>query len=419
MNDRIYFCIDLKSFYASVECVERGLDSLLTNLVVADASRGNGSICLAVSAHLRSLGVRNRCRLFEIPQGLDYIIAKPRMKKYIEYSTKIYKIYQEYFSFEDIFVYSIDECFIDITSYVALYKMEPICLAKKLQEEVLNRIGICASCGIGTNMFLAKVAMDIEAKKNDSHVAFLDQRLFREKMWNHRPITDFWNIGPGTKRRLESIGIYDMEGIAHADKRVLYKLFGVDAVHLINHASGIEETSIKECLEYKPTTKQISNSQILFRDYNYAETLLVLKEMIDLLVLKLIKSSLVTSSVGVFISYSKNIVKSTGGSLKLGLYTSSTKIIKDNMLDIFYKTTNKDYPIRRISICFSNVADKKYKTISLFTNEKFEAREENLNMAIVDIKDRFGKNSILKAMNLFEEATTIKRNKLIGGHNAE
>ena len=417
--DKMYLCIDLKTFYASVECVERNLDPFTSNLVVADPSRGKGAICLAISPALKKLGIRNRCRLFEIPDGIKYITAIPRMKKYMEYSANIYKIYLKYFSKEDIYVYSIDECFIDITSYITLYEKTAFEIAKEITNDVFSKTGICATVGIGTNLFLAKVALDITAKHNPNNMGYLDIEEFKKTIWFHTPITDIWNIGYGIAKRLAKYNVYSLYGVAHMDEAILYKEFGVNAEYLIDHSKGIEPCTIEEIHNYKPENNSLSNNQILFEDYKYEDAFLVFKEMVELNVTNLVSKHLVTSHIAIYIGYSKDTIKPTGGSMKLYEYTNSYKKLNKYFNDLFIKTTNKNELIRRIGISFGNVVDEKYKTIDLFTNLDEEKKEENLQRAIIKVKAKHGKNSILKGMNLEEKATTIKRNKLIGGHNGE
>ena len=423
----ICMCIDLKSFYASVECVYRGLDSLTTKLVVADESRGNGTICLAVSPALKELGVRNRCRLFEIPKNLDYIIAKPRMKAYMEKSAEIYSIYLKYFSKDDIHVYSIDECFIDITDYIKMYNLEPMDLAKKVIDDVFDATGICATCGIGTNLYLAKIAMDITAKHNKSHIAYLDEKLFKETLWHHKPITDFWNISYGTANRLAKHGIFDMHGISICDEYILYKEFGINAELLIDHSKGIETCTIKDIHSYKSKSNSLSNSQVLFSDYNYDDALLVLKEMVDLNVSELVDKGLVTPSISLSIGYSNKMptsyeeyrhIPSSGGTMKLNTITNSRRELMDSFTSLFIKTTDKNTPIRRLTISFNNVVDEVYQTYDFFSDLTELEKEKKLVKAINSINKKYGKNSILKAMDLDEKATTKLRNNLIGGHNS-
>lgn len=277
-----YLCIDLKTFYASVECVERGLDPFNTNLVVADPDRGKGTICLAVSPKMKMLGVKNRCRVFEIPPNIKYIMATPRMKKYIEYSANIYGIYLKYFSKDDIHVYSIDEAFMDVTNYLKLYKVAAIDLAKMVIKDIFKTYGITATAGVGTNMYLAKIALDITAKHSSTNIGFLDEEKYKNELWHHKPLSDFWQIGKGIERRLNKMRIFDMYDIAHTDQKKLYKEFGVNAEYLIDHSWGRESCTIADIKKYKPKTNSIANSQILFKDYSFEKARLVLKEMVEL-----------------------------------------------------------------------------------------------------------------------------------------
>ena len=286
--EKAYLCIDLKSFYASVECVLRGLDPLKTNLVVADPSRGNGAICLAITPPMKALGIHNRCRIFEIPKNVKYITALPQMKKYMEISADIYGIYLKYVSKDDIHVYSIDECFLDVTRYLDLYQMDAITLAKKIIADVYNSTHITATAGIGTNLFLAKVALDITAKHAKDNIGYLNEEIFKATIWHHQPITDIWNISRGIASRLAKYGVYDLYGVTQMDEDILYKEFGVNAEFLIDHAWGIETCTIEEIHNYKSKNNSLSTSQILFEDYKYEEALLVLKEMVDNLVLEIV-----------------------------------------------------------------------------------------------------------------------------------
>ena len=319
MDDRMYLCIDLKSFFASVECAERGLDTMTTRLVVADPSRGRGAICLAVSPALKELGVRNRCRIYEIPPGIDYITALPRMKLYMEYAARIYSVYLRYISPEDIHVYSIDECFLDITSYRRLYDMNERDLAKMLTDAVYRETGgICATVGIGTNLFLAKVALDITAKHAPDRVGYLDEAEFRRTIWYHQPLTDIWNVGRGIAKRLEKMGIFDLRGVAECEEAKLYREFGVNAEYLIDHAHGREPCTIADIHAYVAKSESISNGQILFEDYRFDDALTVLKEMVDPLVLELIERRKVTDSISLSVGYSRDMRGSAGTTVKLG-----------------------------------------------------------------------------------------------------
>ena len=414
---KYYLCIDLKTFYASVECVERGLDPFNTNLVVADPTRGKGTICLAISPKMKMLGVKNRCRIFEIPPTIKYIIATPRMKKYIEYSANIYAIYLKYFAKEDIHVYSIDEAFIDVTKYLKLYKLNPIELAKKIIKDIFKTYGITATAGIGTNMYLAKIALDITAKHNPNNIGYLDEEKYKKELWYHKPLSDFWQIGKGIERRLNKMRIFNMYDIAHTEQKRLYKEFGVNAEYLIDHSWGKESCTIADIKAYKPKTNSITNSQILFEDYSFVKARLVLKEMVELGSLRLIESNLVTGTISLYIGYSKNIIKATGGTRKLSNYTNTYSELLKAFLEIYDKTTDKSVAIRRIGVNFANVIETENVQLSLFKDQEKIDEERKLELAMCSIKNKMGKNAIIRGMDLEEGATTMMRNKLIGGHN--
>ena len=415
---RTYLCIDLKTFYASVECVERGLDPFSTNLVVADPTRGKGTICLAVSPKMKMLGVKNRCRIFEIPPTIKYIIAMPRMKKYIEYSANIYEIYLKYFSKEDIHVYSIDEAFMDATKYLNMYKSTPIELAKKIIKDIYKTYGITATAGIGTNMYLAKIALDITAKHNVSNIGYLDEEKYKKELWHHKPLTDFWQIGKGIERRLNKMRIFDMYDVAHVETKRLYKEFGVNAEYLIDHAWGKESCIIADIKAYKPKNNSISNSQVLFEDYSFIKARLALKEMVELGSLRLVESNLITDTIQLYIGYSKDTIKATGGTKKLQNSTNVYSELLKAFLNIYDKTTNQSIPIRRIGINFANVISTENVQLNLFTDQDKLDKERKLELTMCNIKNKLGKNSIVRGMDLEEGATTILRNKLIGGHNS-
>ena len=417
--DKYYLCIDLKSFYASVESVERGLDPFKTNLVVADPSRGKGAICLAITPALKELGIKNRCRLFQIPENVEYITAMPRMKLYMEYSAHIYSVYLRYISKDDIHVYSIDECFFDISTYLNLYNKTPKELAQMIIDAVYEETGICATAGIGTNMFLAKVALDITAKHVDDHIGYLDEEEFKRTLWYHRPMTDIWNFGRGIEKRLEKYGVYDLYDIAHFDEKILYKEFGVNAEFIIDHAKGIEPCTIAEIKNFKAKSNSLSNSQVLFDDYNFEDALLAVKEMVDLMTLELVDKNLVTDSISLTVGYSKDVTKSTGGIMKLGEYTDSRKKLMEYFINYYKKTTKRNYPIRKITIGMGNLIQQEYISFDMFTNIEESEKERKKQEAIISIRKKFGKNAILSGMNLYEKATTKARNKLIGGHNGE
>lgn len=416
---KMYFCIDLKTFYASVECVERNLDPFSSNLVVADPSRGKGAICLAISPALKKLGIRNRCRLYEIPDNVEYIIAKPRMKKYIEYSANVYAVYLKYVSKDDIHPYSIDEMFLDVTKYLKLYKTSANKLAKMIIDDVFATTGVTATCGIGSNMFLAKVALDITAKHTASNIAFLDEEKFRQTLGNHRPLTDFWYIGKGIESRLSRLGIHTLNDVVNADENLLYKEFGVNAKILIDHAHGIEPTTITDIKKYEPSTNSLSISQVLFEDYNYEQTKIVITEMVDTLCLQLIDKNLVCSNIGLSIHYSKESISSTGGSKKLKIRTNVFSLLNSEILALYEKTTNKNAPIRKIGVTFGELLDDSYEYVDIFTDRKNIKKEKDVAKTINEIKNKFGKNAILRGTSLKQGATQKQRNKLIGGHNGE
>ncbi len=414
--ERIYLCIDLKSFYASCECVLNGLDSLTTDLVVADVKRGEGTICLAVSPSLKQKGVKNRCRLYQIDKNLKYIIAKPRMSLYIQMSAKIYSIYLKYVSKDDILVYSIDECFLDITSYLKMYGLTYKQLAQKIIDDVYESVGICATCGIGTNMFLAKVAMDIVSKHVDDHLGYLDEELFKKEMWYHTPLTDFWNIGEGISRRLKKYGVINLYGVTKLDENILYKEFGVNASFLIDHAYGKESCTIKDCHEYKSKSNSISSSQVLFEDYSYLDGLIILKEMGEAIILKLITNNLVTDNVSVFIGYS-NYENCSSKSVKLDGYYDSYSKLMNVFVSLYNQIVIKELKVRRIGISLNNLKDVSHRSINLFDDNLILEKELKANKVICQIREMYGKNSILRGIDLLEKATTRTRNKLIGGHN--
>ena len=486
--NKVYLCIDLKSFYASVECRERNLNPLTTNLVVADSSRTEKTICLAVTPSLKQYGLSGRSRLYEVVQKvreinyqrrrnnnyrpfrdksydidklnidksleLDFIIAKPRMNLYIEYSTKIYNIYLKYISKEDIHVYSIDEVFMDITNYLDYYKLSPNRLATKIVMDIYKTTGITATCGIGTNMYLAKVAMDILAKhekpnREGVRIASLDEITYRERLWEHTPLTDFWRVGRGISNKLNKNNIYTMGDLAlysltNEDK--LYKLFGVNAELLIDHAWGYEPCTMKDIKSYKPDNNSLSSGQVLHCPYNYNKTKLIVKEMTEELVLDIVSKHLLTNQIVLTISYDidnlnnnyngeitkdyygRYTPKPSHGSIKLDNYTSSSKVILESINKLYTKIVNPNLLIRRINIAFINLITEEennnrinYTQLDLFSNNNIDNKEEKedkkIQETILSIKSKYGKNSILKGSNLLEDSTAIERNKMIGGHN--
>lgn len=415
---KIYMCIDLKTFFASVECVERGLNPFQTDLVVADPSRGRGALCLAISPSLKAKGVKNRCRIFDIPRYHQYITALPRMSLYMEYSAKIYSIYLKYVSQDDIHVYSIDEVFLDVTPYLNLYQMGVKELANMILDDVFESTGITATVGIGTNLYLAKIALDIQAKHTKDNMGILTQKTYLQTLWHHTPLTDFWQVGKGITNRLAKHGIVDMYDIAHCDEKILYKEFGVNAEYLIDHAWGREPTTIADIKRYKPTHQSISHGQVLFDDYAFDDALLVLKEMVEIKVLDLVDLNVVTNHISLYVGYSKNLIKATGGSRQLGVRTNSYSILLDEFIRLFKATTNPYYKVKRMTIGFGNIVDEMYESYDLFTDYEALEKEKRLQLSLIDIKSKYGKNAVLKGMNLQEKATTRQRNKLIGGHNA-
>lgn len=418
IENRIYFCIDLKTFFASVECVERSLDPFKTNLVVCDPSRGKGGICLAITPALKNLGIRNRCRIYEIPQGVEYIVAIPRMKKYMEYSAKVYSCYLKFVSSKDIHPYSIDEMFLDVSDYLKTYKMSPKKLAQKILDEVFLQTGLTATCGIGSNLFLSKVALDISAKHNKDNIAYLTQDLFKKTLWEHTPLTDFWQIGKGTEKRLSKLGIHTLKQVAECDQQILFKEFGVNAQFLIDHANGYEPTTIEEIKKYKPKNQSVSHSQILFEDYTYDKAEIVVTEMVDVLSLRLIESKKICGVVGLTIGYSKNQIEPTGASEKLEIHTNVFSVLKEKILKIYQKTTKKDVLIRKISIFFGELQDETDENVNLLVSKQSLEKERKVQRVMNYIKQKFGKNSIMRGTSLKQGATQKLRNKLIGGHNS-
>ncbi len=456
MSERTYIAIDLKSFYASVECVERGLDPLKTNLVVADESRTEKTICLAVTPTLKAYGLSGRSRLFEVYQKsdevkkstgreLEFIIARPRMALYIEYSTRIYEIYLKYISKDDIQVYSVDEVFMDVTHYLSLYKMSAEELARTIIMDVLNETGITATAGIAPNLYLAKVAMDIGAKhiEADSYgvrIASLDERSYKEKLWGHKPITDFWRTGPGTAKRLEKYGMHTMGDVARislTDEDTLFKIFGIDAEILIDHAWGYEPCTIEDIKRYKPRTNSLSSGQVLSDPYDYNKTRVVIREMIEGLVLEMVDKGLAAPSFTLDISYDRisvdsgfykgetrmdrygrTVPKSAHGTANFGTYTSSTKKITEACLKTFDEIIDRDLMVRRLNVAANNVMAEGYEQFDIFTDAKELEKEKKMQQAMISIKKRFGKNAILKGTNFEEGATMKERNRQIGGHRA-
>lgn len=412
-----YICIDLKSFYASVECVERGLNPLTAKLVVADPERTEKTICLAVTPALKSLGVSSRCRVFEIPKDIDYIMAVPRMQLYLEYSAKIYGIYLKYFSKEDIHVYSIDEVFIDATNYFFLYKKSPRELSQEIMKEILAETGITATAGIGTNLYLAKVALDILAKHAPDKIAYLDEPLYCDRLWTHRPLQDFWRIGRGTVKKLEQMGILTMGEIAKADQRVLYKIFGIDAELLIDHAWGRESTTMADIKNYRPKMNCITSGQVLCEPYPFEKGCLIVKEMADLLSLELVQRRAVTDSITLHIGYQGRIQRAPAhGTITMPTSTSSTRRIVTYTQRLYERIVDPYTEIRRVNLSFNNIVPEGGEQYDIFAGPEELEREKNLQRATLEIQQKYGKNAILKGMNLETGAKTIERNSQIGGH---
>ncbi len=508
MEEKRYLAIDLKSFYASVECVERGLDPMDTMLVVADESRTEKTVCLAVSPALKAYGISGRARLFEViervrevntlrrkkaPGGvlkgkshsaavlsadpscaLDFIIAPPQMAHYMEVSTRIYQIYLHYVAPEDIHVYSVDEVFIDATSYLPVYRVTPRELALRMIRRVLRETGITATAGIGTNLYLAKIAMDMVAKKMPAdrdgvRIAELDEKSYREQLWHHRPLTDFWRIGPGYAGKLESNGLYTMGDIARCsigklgdfhNEDLLYRLFGVNAELLIDHAWGWESCTIADIKAYRPESNSISAGQVLKHPYSFEKGLLIAREMTDLLVLDLVDKKMQTDQIVLTVCYDienfadetrraayrgelqtdrygRTVPKEAHGSVNLPGYTSSTCVILEQVTGLYRRIVNRNLSVRRMYIVANHVLPEQEvpkrevpaEQLDIFTDQRETEERERLEReamqeerqlqeTVIALHKKFGKNAVIKGMNLEEGATTVERNKLIGGHRA-
>ena len=451
-TDRTYIAIDLKSFYASAECVARGLDPLTTNLVVADPTRTDKTICLAVSPSLKAYGIPGRARLFEVHEKLkgtnvQFITAPPRMSYYIEVSSKIYGIYLRFIAPEDIHVYSIDEVFIDATEYLRLYKTTAHDLAMRLVREVLKETGITATAGIGPNMYLSKVAMDVEAKhreadKDGVRMAELDEMSYRQKYWSHRPMTDFWRIGRGTVARLERMGLYTLGDVARrslTDEESLYREFGVNAELLIDHAWGWEPCTMADIKGYRPGASSLSSGQVLMRPYKAREAALIVREMTDLLALDLVEKKLVTDQLVLHIGYENKVRQGYGGqmvsdwygrptpkpahgSVNLPGFTSSTALIMKAAMDLFERIVDPSLEVRRVYVVASHILPEERADglqLGLFDEQPVDLEKERRQQEVIlEIRRKFGKNAILKGMNFEEGATTRERNNQIGGHKA-
>lgn len=417
-KQRVYFVIDMKSFFASVECAERGLDALTTRLVVADKERTEATICLAVSPAMKELGVKNRCRLYEIPKNIDFIIAKPRMKKYIEYAAEIYGIYLKYIDKNDIHVYSIDESIIDVTDYLKIYNLRAKEFAIKLMGEIYEKLHIPSTAGIGSNMYLAKIALDITAKHSPDRIGWLTEEKFKRDLWHHKPLTDFWQISKGISSRLEKYGIYDMEGIATAKEDILYKEFGINAELLIDHAMGKESCLMSDIKNYKTKSKSMSTSQILPSNYNYEDAKLVMREMVQNGCYEMERENVVTQLVYLYIGYGDKKGLGAKGMRRMNVTTNLFSYIGKYFDDIFDEIVDKNRPIRKIGYDFVNLLPEEYERYDMFTDIKRIEKEKKLVKSVLALQDKYGKNSILKGVDLFEKATQIERNKMIGGHNS-
>lgn len=415
-----YLCIDQKSFYASVECVLRDLDPMKAKLVVADPERSRNTICLAVSPALKALGVKNRCRIGDIPPNIKYIVAPPQMQMYIDYAAEIHKVYLQYIAPEDIHVYSIDESFLDVTQYLKMYGMSAVDLARSIMQETLDHVGTISTCGIGPNLYLAKVALDILSKHSPNFIGILTEDSFKEKLWDHTPITDFWRISTGTATRLRDHGITTMRGIAECDQDLLYRLFGVDAELMIDHAWGRETTTIADIKKYKSKSHSLSSGQVLMRDYKYDEALLVTKEAMDQLCLDMADKKLATRSISLFIGYSYTEgIPGAGGTAKLSSCTNAPSLLMPTVTALYKRIVDPQFVIRRVTICCNDVeADPGILQLNMFDDVSQQIRDRTIQDTILSIRAKYGKNALLKGMNLDEAGTQKIRNTQIGGHKS-
>jgi len=418
-KQRSYICIDLKSFYASVECVERGLDPMTTNLVVADMSRSEKTICLAITPSMKALGIKNRCRIFQIPKDVEYIAAVPRMQLYIDYAAEIYAIYLRYIAKEDIHVYSIDEAFMDVTDYLKLYKMSARELGQRIMADIYEELGIRATCGLGTNLYLTKVALDISAKHSLDFIGELTEETYQKTLWNHKPLTDFWRIGPGIANRLARYGITTMGEIAQANEDMLYRIFGIDAELLIDHAWGRESTTIADIKNFKPRNNSITSGQVLAQGYEFQAGKLAVKEMMDLMCLDLVEKNLVTKSVTLHVRY-ENIygAEPAHGTASLDTETNADILLVPAIERLYERIIDPEKKIKQINISCNNVVPEEVYQYSFFTDVEELERNRKIQKAVINIKSKYGKNAILKGMNLEEYGTTRERNMQIGGHRS-
>lgn len=421
--ERSYLCIDLKSFYASCECVERGLDPLTTDLVVADPERSDKTICLAVSPSLKAKGVRNRCRVFQIPQGMEYIMAPPRMALYIRYSARIYQTMLRFVSEDDIHVYSIDEAFLDVTGYLGFHKCSARQLGERIRQAILQDTGIPATCGLGSNLYLAKVALDITAKHSPDFFGVLDEQSYQATMWDHRPITDFWRVGPGTARRLKKLGLETMGQVAlYANPERLYKELGIDAEILIDHAWGKEPVTIADIKAYRRRSHSLTNGQVLPCGYTPAEARIIVTEMLDQSCLDLVAKGLVASSVSLAVHCSVGEWGQAlfdGATVRFGAPTNARSIVLPRVLAAYDRMACSDAKIHRIMIVCNDVQEEDRVQQSLFEGcDPGLERERQRQETILDVKRRFGKNSLVRGTDLMPKATQMERNLQIGGHRS-
>ena len=412
---RNFLCIDLKSFFASAECLDRGLNPFTTPLVVANPTQGNGAITLAVTPYLKTLGVKSRGRLYEIPKNIKYMIAKPRMSLYLAKSREVVEVYLKYVSLEDLHIYSIDECFLDVTNYLKMYEKSDYELALDILEDVQKSTGLTATCGIGPNMLLAKLSMDIEAKHNKDFIAKWTYDDIPNKLWPIHPLSKIWGIGPRMEVNLNRLGIYSMYDLAHYDRHKLKQKFGVIGTELWNHANGIDLSLIGDM--EKTRDKSYSHSQVLFKDYNGNNIKIIIREMVEVVTMRLHKNHVTSSLIGLGIGYSKDVGGSFYHQIKLDQPTDIESVILANALMIFDKYY-EDLPIRKVTVSCGRLQEKSGVQLNIFDNIEKIREQEQINEAILEIKDKYGKNALLKASSLLDDSTIQERNKKIGGHSA-
>ena len=412
---RNFLCIDLKSFFASAECLDRGLNPFTTPLVVANPTQGNGAITLAVTPYLKTLGVKSRGRLYEIPKSIKYMIAKPRMSLYLAKSREVVEVYLKYVSLEDLHIYSIDECFLDVTNYLKMYGKSDYELALDILEDVRKETGLTATCGIGPNMLLAKLSMDIEAKHNKDFIAKWTYDDIPTKLWPIHPLSKVWGIGPRMEVNLNRLGIYSVYDLAHYDRNKLKQKFGVIGTELWNHANGIDLSLIGDMEKTKD--KSYSHSQVLFKDYNGNNIKIIIREMVEVVTMRLHKNHVTSSLIGLGIGYSKDVGGSFYHQIKLDQATDVENVILSNALMIFDKYY-EGLPIRKVTISCGRLQEKSGVQLNIFDNIEKIKEQEQIDEAILEIKDKYGKNALLKASSLLNDSTIHERNKKIGGHSA-